>query len=724
MSGIPGASWWRMLCLVAGAVSMPGCAGDDSVAVLKVNSGALAAQLPRYGLNLGGSGTWGAEQLRANVLANPGFEPVLDRTIVVVGGAQGRRFSDDTGWLARPAGFWSGAAYDVRSGGAAGQRGTILDSARLPGNGPDEFFAEAPVDALRPGDVIALTRDVDGAIAPHWWKGQGRVAGSPDVPPESRGRQSLRLLAAPGQPAEILHYLDAIGTRAGKLLPVNGRWKLRFWARSIETNARLRVRFDRSGTHPFLDREISPGAAWALHEFEFEARDSEAAGTLTFGFTAREGEVLIDEVYLGEADPGPGGFRRAVVETLRTLRPGYLRDWQGQLGDTLENRQSGELSHRPARYRPGEGQSQFHYGLPDFLALCAAVQAQPWVIAPTTLSDDEWKKLGAYLRSAADQYGFGEIFVEFGNENWNTIFRPGGIPDQSALGRVADRGFVLMREGAGQDKRLHTVINAQFVDAEAPKRLGNASRQADRISVAPYFLYRLDAGAQAHDMLKAAFGDDSILLAKEAETAAGQGKRLSVYEVNFHTTGGNAGSEQRNQIVTSAASGAALARRLLQASLAGVREQAVYSFSGFDSYVDGTKALVRLWGITRDLSVPDRLRPTGLALAMLNRIAGGSPHAIECSGKPCASLTAIAFDAGKTAAIVSASAQPAPIKLALNCAAHAPYTLRLLDGSDLGRNNEMQTQVRIVEQGVSCDNNLLGFTLPPYSLVTLEPAGG
>lgn len=713
-----------MLCLIAAAICMPGCAGDDSVAVLKVNAGALAAQLPRYGLNLGGSGTWGAEQLRANVLANPGFEPVLDRAIVVVGGAQGRRFSDDTGWLARPAGFWSGGAYDVRSGAAAGRQGTILDSARLPGDGPDEFFADAPVDALRPGDVVALTRDAGSAIAPHWWKGQGRVAGSTDVPPQSLGRHSLRLLAVPGQPAEILHYLDAIGARAGKLLPVNGRWKLRFWARSIEGGARLKVRFDRSGTHAFLDREISPGPAWAPHEFEFEARDPGPAGTLTFGFTAREGEVLIDDVYLGEADPGPGGFRRAVVDTLRTLRPGYLRDWQGQLGDTLENRQSGELSHRPARYRPGEEQSQFHYGLPDFLALCAAVQAQPWVIAPTTLSDDEWKKLGAYLRSAADRYGFGEIFVEFGNENWNTIFRPGGIPDPSALGRVADRGFSLMREGAGQDKRLHTVINAQFVDAEAPRRLGNASRQADRISVAPYFMYRLDAGAAPGDALKLAFGDGPKLLAQEAATAAGQGKQLSVYEVNFHTTLGTADSAQRDQITTSAAAGAALGRRLLQASLAGVREQAVYSFSGFDSYVDGSKALVRLWGITRDLGAPNRLRPTGLALAMLNRIAGGAAHALECTGGPCAALTSLAFAGGRTLAIASASAQAVPVTLALDCPGEAPYLLRVLDGSDPKRNNEAQPQVSIAEQTISCRKNRLSAVIPPYSLITLEPGAG
>ena len=38
------------------------------------------AQAPRFGLNLGGASTWGAEQLSANVLKNPGFEAPIDRS--------------------------------------------------------------------------------------------------------------------------------------------------------------------------------------------------------------------------------------------------------------------------------------------------------------------------------------------------------------------------------------------------------------------------------------------------------------------------------------------------------------------------------------------------------------------------------------------------------------------------------------------------------------------
>ena len=711
--------WPAALCCIAGAVLLPGNGVDSTIASLTVKPEKLAPELPRYGLNLGGSGTWGAEQLRANVLANPGFEPVVDRAIVNVAHVDAFSFSDDTDWLSRSEGFWSGARYDVRSGPAAGQSGKILVSKRSRGNGSDEFAVDLPTTGLRNGDVVSLTRDRDTGVAPHWWKGKGMVAGSSEIPPGSSGVQSLRLIAAPGRPAEILHYLDNIGERAGKLLPVKGKWKLGFWARRVGAHASLQVRFDRERRAAFLAQQIVPEGQWKYYQFEFAADDTGPAGVLTFGLTAHEGEILIDEIYLGEADAGPGGFRRAAVETLQSLRPGYLRDWQGQLGDTLDNRLSGEFAHRPARYRPGNNESQFHYSLPDFLSLCAAVKAQPWVIAPTTLSDEEWRRFGAYLSAAADQFGFTEISVEFGNENWNSIFRPAGIPDAAALSAVADRGFRLLREGAGNDKRLRTIINAQFVNPHSSAQLAKLSRLADSISVAPYFMYQLDAGSSAEEALKLAFSEDASLLIKEAAEAAKLGKRLSVYEVNFHTTLGTASSAQRNRITTSGAAGTALARRLLQGSLAGVREQAVYSFAGFDSYLGGSRELVRLWGITRDLSVPNRLRPTGLALTMLNGVAGGMPHGVDCTGGPCSALTSLAFADGRNIVIASASADTLSVSVA--CPPGRGYRMKLLDGSDPSRNNEQLPQVAVAERNLECPGKQLRIDLPPYSLLTLEP---
>lgn len=709
---------WRWLALLAGGLLLTGCNALSGTATLSPDGPPLDVDLPRYGLNLGGSGTWGAEQLRSNILANPGFEAVLDRSIVIVKAAAGRRIVDDANWLARPDGFWSGGRYDIRSGAAAGRGGRVVDSQKR-ADGLAEISLDATADGLAAGDVVVLIRDTDLQVAPGWWQGKGsRIANVTDeVRPGSPGRQSVRLLATPGQAAELLHYFDNIAERAGKLLPVRGKWKLELWARAASPGARLQVHFDRNGHEVFLDAKVPLERVWRRHIFEFEGRDEGPPGVLTLGITASGGEVLIDDAYLGEADAGAGGFRRVAVDTLKTLHPGFLRDWQGQLGDTLDNRLAVGHGHRPVRYRPGDNEAQNHYGLPDFFDLCAEVGAQPWVVAPTTLDDDEWRRFGAWLREAADRHRFDTVMLEFGNENWNAIFRPGGIPDAATHAAVADRAFRLLREGSRNDPRIVTVANAQFVNPDSPRETGARSREAARIAVAPYFLYRLDAGITLPAAQRAAFEESGELIGREAQAARAQGKRLAVYEENFHTTLGTADAATRNAVVTNAASGPALARRLLQGTLAGIREQAVYSFAGFDSYLQEGKGLVRLWGVTRDLADRDRLRPTGLALAMLNRVAGGSAQAVKCSGAHCTDLTAVAFDQGRRIAVVSARDEA--IQLALPCRQDR-LEVELLDGSAAALNNESDAQVRTASITLVCRAGQAGLVLSAYSLAVIR----
>lgn len=708
----------RWCALLASGLLLVGCNALSSTATLTPEGPPLEVDLPRYGLNLGGSGTWGAEQLRANILANPGFEAVLDRSIVIVKEADGRRIVDDTAWLARPDGFWSGGRFDIRSGSAAGRSGRVADS-RKRADGLAEISLDGNADGLAAGDVVVLTRDADLQVAPGWWQGKGsRIANARDeVRPGSAGRQSVRLLATPGQSAELLHYFDNIADRAGKLLPVRGKWKLELWARAASPGARLQVHFDRNGHEVFLDAKVPLQRIWQRHVFEFEGRDDGPPGVLTLGITASEGEVLIDDAYLGEVEAGPGGFRRVAVDTLKTLHPGFLRDWQGQLGDTLDNRLAVGSGHRPVRYRPGDNEAQNHYGLTDFFALCAEVGAQPWVVAPTTLDDDEWRRFGAWLREAADRHRFDIVMLEFGNENWNAIFRPGGIPAAATHAAVADRAFRLLREGSRNDPRIVTVANAQFVNPDSPRETGALSREAARIAVAPYFLYRLNAGTTLPAAQRAAFEESGELIRREAQTARAQGKRLAVYEENFHTTLGTADAATRNAVVAGAASGPALARRLLQGTLAGIREQAVYSFAGFDSYLQEGKGLVRLWGITRDLADADRLRPTGLALAMLNRAAGGAAQAVKCSGAHCADLTAVSFDQGRRVAVVSARGEA--LQLSLPCRQDR-LEVELLDGSDAALSNEIVVKVRTQSIGLACRDGRAGLALPAYSLAVIR----
>lgn len=692
-----------------------------SAVEISFNSMPQITNLSRYGLNLGGSGSWGAEQLRSNILNNPGFEPVLDRTLLIVSEKGFHRFADDNSWLARTDGFWNNGDYDVRSGSSAGESGVILDS-RKRNDGLAEIAIDKNIAGLTSGDVVVLSRPNDIKPAPGWWRGPGQIMlERTDLPAQNAGKQALRMQASATSSSEILQYFDNIGDRAGKLLPVDGKWQIILQAKALAPTASLHLHFDRKGHRLFPDEVIQLSQQWQTYHFNFNADDIPQAGILTFSIKATDGDLLIDDVYLGKADHGIAGFRPEVIATLRQLNPGFLRDWQGQLGDSLANRLAPENSHQPVRYRPSDHDVQFHYSLPDFLALCAEVNAEPWIVAPTTLNDSEWQQLGAYLTNAANLYHFKTIMLEFGNENWNPLFRPGGIPNNQMHAEVADRAFRLLKIGSKNDDRIITTLNAQFANPDSPSQLAKLSREAQRIAVAPYFLYRLNRDATPKEGRQQALNEPGDLFNTEHQATALSGKSLSVYEVNLHTTLGDADEETRNTVVTSAASGVALAKRLLQATQAGIREQAVYSFSGFDSYLQEGKGLVHLWGITRDLVAVGHFRPTGLALQMLNQIAGGNTYTTDCKGDECAQLTSLGFNSNRLA-IVSTSPSKLPIELSIQCQQNSDFKLEWLDGGDINANNERHIMVTIQHARVGCQNNKISFSLPPYSFAVLYPA--
>ena len=95
---------------------------------LRVVEAAVTKGALRAGVNLGTWSAWGADQLMANVLKNPGFEGTIDRAVVRVSSVRESRFSDDDAGLARPDGFWIGGTYDVRTGRAAGRGGSRSSS--------------------------------------------------------------------------------------------------------------------------------------------------------------------------------------------------------------------------------------------------------------------------------------------------------------------------------------------------------------------------------------------------------------------------------------------------------------------------------------------------------------------------------------------------------------------------------------------------------------------
>ena len=697
------------------------CTPELGAEVVRLRPASMPAlvEVPRLGLNLGGASTWGAEQLPANVLKNPGFEATLERSLVIVKTITGATVTDDKPWTARADGLWDGADYEVLSGSAAGKRGKVQSYRRAGEGGPGEFRLAPFPEGLRVGDGLSVTTSAGPGAVPMWWSsyGDSRTVGG-EVRGGSLGRQFVQLKAEQEKPIRLAHHLDML-ERAGKLLPVLRPWRLEFWARTDTPGTRLAVTFRRHGTAAFVASEVALGRQWQQFVLPFTVADDGPYGPLELGFEVRAGDAAIDDVFLGEVDAGPGGFRTATVEALRRLRPGYLRDWQGQLGDTFDNRMADASARRPTRHRPGEAELVYNYSLPEFLELCAAVGARPWVVAPPLMSGSDWRRLGEALAAAARRHGFDEILVEFGNENWNELFRPAGFMAVDTHAAVADRAFAQLREGAGSFAGLVPVVNAQFVNAASWDRLASLSREARRIAVAPYFLYRLDQ-VSAEQAVAAAFADVVAPLREGLAGPAALGKRIAVYEVNFHTTEGTAAPELRDLAVAGAHGAAALARQLLGGLIAGVREQAVYTLAGFDAFTTDRR-LVRLWGVTRDLA-PGRLRPTGLALALLNGAIDGDAHAALCDGgtEACASVTAAYFRRGKKLALALASRDTRTLRIRTGIACDAAVSVELVDGSDPTRNNETGESVRIEPVNAACDSEWT-FDLPARSVAVLRP---
>ncbi|HZT33964.1 MAG TPA: hypothetical protein VFA33_29000 [Bryobacteraceae bacterium] len=709
------------LCLAAGCYAAP--------VRLTATREVLTTGVTRVGVNLGLWTSWGAEQLAANILKNPGFEGVIDRAVVIVKSALGKEFADDAGWLGRADGFWKGARGSIRTGRAAGQEITILRSREHGSLGLPDFISAGAAPGA--GEVVSLTRIQDGELPTQWWfpnAGAGRVGMERgEVRPGSPGARSLRVSAAAESTTEVLSYVDAIGERAGKLLPLTGAWRLSFWCRRAAGSAALEVEFRRLGSPAVFSREVIPGDGWAQETFDFEARDAGPPGTVQLRFQVRgtpEGTVLLDDVDLRRVEDQEQPFRREVVETLRRLRPGYLRDWQGQLGDTLENRLAGAFARRASRYRPGGAeQTDFFYSLPDFLDLCQEVGADPWIVAPTTFSDAEWVRLGRFLASEARYRRFSEILVEFGNENWNGVFRAAGIPAAPAHGEAADRAFRKLREGAPGLASLRTVINAQHANPYQVKECARYAPEAGVVAVAPYFLDSLECGLSGPARLEGLFAGDGGKLAEETAANTALGKETAVYEVNLHTTRGTAPEAERDPLAAGAAAGSALAATVLDALALGVRRQCVYALAGYDTRLADTGGFVKLWGIARDLGPTCRLRPTGLAVQLLNRVLAGEMCKVEGSGLAGVRGYAFRSAAGWAAALVSSAPEPREVALRFPAdGARLPQQLLRLAADGPFDTNEEAERVRITAEPAREQAGVFRVRIPAWGMAVLGGA--
>ena len=643
-------------------------------------------QVDRIGVNLGSWSSWGAEQLSANVLKNPGFEGISDKSIIMVGSLGARNFTDDADWAAREPGYWDGARYQILPGSLQGHQGLVYRSTVV-GN-RQRIETNENLSGLAVGDAIALTQVDDSQPPTQWWfDGSGIAADQTQKRPGSPGVRSLRII---GQGA-AKSYLDAIGDRAGKLLPLHGTWKLSIWAKAVSPGTPLHIFFHRIGTPTFLDQSVPLTTSWKQYAFTIHPNDTGPAGTIELRFesTATTGIVWLDDAALIEETPVPGAFRPELVDTLKTIRPGYVRDWQGQLGDTLANRLAPSYGRRVTRYRPGGATAtDYEYGLPDFLQLAQQVKAIPWIVLSPALTFDEWREAGRFLSAEAARRGFPEILIEYGNENWNSIFRTGSIPNDAALTAAAGAAFAQLMAGANGDHRLHAVLGGQFYYANRAESLAKSAPAGSITAFAPYWAFEPKS---IDDFFPDPVAPELAKLTSLRETA--------IYEMNAHSINGDRNPAEINQLLDSTAAGTAIAWNAIGALNAGVRRICIYTISGYDIFGAGKGRLIHLFGITRDLAEASHFRPQGKALLLLNLAVGGDLYSVTT--KPSNVRIAV-FHTPTGWRVAAASKSPNPEQIHITFPAGTtplPDHIQALD------NVPAQTR-----QGP----NSIEITLPPY----------
>lgn len=622
-----------------------------------------------FGLNVGSRSRWGAAQILKNLIDNPGFEAgEMGMVALAAEGSTGTTFRQafwDPAWGGQSEGFWDGAEYEIVWGESEGRNGTV--EAFRHENGAYVFDLGSEGTAPAENDVMFVRTEVPGI------NGNTAIADPNEARPGSPGTQSMRL-SAEGERMWTF-YMDSYwrdgDTSIGKMLPIEGAWFAAVWAKGTGAGERVRIRFFREGEANFLDDTLELTDSWQEFVVPFDvAPGADPAGQygpddyrpiLGFRLEALDGTAWFDDVELARAEEvNFSTFTDLFVQRLRELRPGLLRDWSSQLGSSLDNQLSDPWGRKTNGYKPGGGAGAYSYSLHEFLILCDVVDADPWYVVPPTFSPDDLHNLIEYLAApATDDHPyamkraalgratpwtdvFRTIHLEFGNELWGGA--NSGDPFQGAslrggvrLGAIASDRFGIMRENEFfSTEKFDLIIGGQ---AGYPGRQQEIESNADEhtsVALAPYF-GELDTWDNDQEIFRpllanaesSASPGGRVRSSYEYLQNGGNGTRMGIYEINFHTTGGEAPIDIRNDFVTSAAGALALPSAMLtyQSEFDAVA-QAAFSSLGY-SFRMSNGDYVRVWGMLRDLYATGRKRPTWLGLELVNKAFPQWTHRLD-----------------------------------------------------------------------------------------------
>ncbi len=748
-----------------------------------------------FGINIGSVDQFGAAQVLKSPIINPGFEAGEFSMIVLAKeGSNGQQIIQDnweSSWTSQfaghPEGFWNGATYEFLSGPAKGRTGTVAEFTlsglnpvfKLDGNGP----------APEAQDAIMFRMQMPGffnnSANPELFE-----IDTTQTAPDSPGSQSLKLI--PGDPywqASYLYVMDSYSRdadyTAGKLFQVEGNWKFSVWAKGATADAELTALLRREDGPFFFLESFPVGTEWTLIESEFfvpvgldgldERNRNGKTPALEFAFnTGQAGvEIWVDDIELERIDyQNPSPFSDKFVGALKELEPGILRNWGDQLGSSLDNQLAAPHGRRTTEYSPHKFEPRnFHYSLHEFLELSLEVDSEPWYVIPPTFTAAEYENLMAYLAAPAGSHPYADlraslgqqepwtavfpmIHLEYGNEMWGS--NAGGDQFIGATVRSGIRLGQMGHERIGRMKaspyylpdKFNFIIGGQMFLPFRQFEIESNSQTHDAVGLAPYYgelevitsteeiYYPLFARA-VQDVRHPEEGLNASQI--QLDRADPDNNALAIYEVNLHTTRGDAPEQLRNEFLTGINSGLALPLYMLtfQRDL-GIMDQNAFQAIQFSNKLQNGE-YARIWGLMRDLEATGRKRPTWLGLEMANRAIRGNMLKTSVSGPyirknvppinglieetQLQTVQAFAYQEGDTYAVALFNLhqdQAQPVQLNLPRPPDGTARMHTLAAVDADDNNE--DGVRIVIKTESRVDFSQGYNLelPPASMIVVE----
>jgi hypothetical protein len=646
-----------LACLPAAPAQPPA----EGVTQLRVTHQIVLRGVTRLGINLGEENFYDSGQMLKNLLArNPEFAPLRYRSIFHCQTGSASRCVDTRSGIQFTENFWAGARYEVLDGAAAGAHGTVVASTA--GAGGYVLTLAAGGKPVGNGDWLAVEKEFAGDAAAGWWptvNGGARLAAEfRDLPPGLAVKQALRMEAAgAGQSAQVNAYFDSTGGKT--FVHLHGRYRLRFRAKAVAGANLLHVHVARlaPGLRRYVDAGLRLKPEWAGYEEEFTANETALpAAAVEVSFRVSGGTVLLADADLQRIDGDPANrtaFRDEVLESLQQLHPGVLRLMESEagLGATVGNLLAAPVARERAGYRAAQNKVEdVPIGVAEFLELCRAVSADPWIVVPTAMSLDEARELIEYLSGAGTTGGgalrvaqgrrapwtetFATIHIELGNETWNRDFTGESIEDPAAYGRRANAIFAAMRAAAGHGAaHFDLVVGTHAYDPSRNAALLAAAPLANTLAIAPYLMRSITRWANDDELYGPLLAEPEEMsrqgfVAQSSATVGG--RQLGVYEVNLHTTEGTAPQAVLDRLTPSAAAGIAVAGHMLRMMRDhSVRDAMIYSLPQYQfRRTDG--ATVRLWGSVVEMG--GRARPQLLAASLANHAIRGDLMKVEIAG--------------------------------------------------------------------------------------------